>query len=115
MEAENDRVSDMRQVEHPNALSLDKGDILTDQSHEIMRVWVTNGAGSSVWISAQILEDPTTFGYLMSDTIRHAARAYATTWGLDERQALESIVAGLSAELRNQVGEITTIQEGSLN
>ncbi len=103
------------QAEHPNALSLDKGDILTDQSHEIMRVWVTNGAGSSIWIPARTLEDPTFFGYLMSDTIRHAARAYATTWDLDEGQALESIVSALSAELRNQVGEITTIQEGSLN
>ncbi|NML08865.1 DUF5076 domain-containing protein [Sphingobium sp. AR-3-1] len=105
----------MTQTNHVNAISLDHGDVLTDQSHEIVRVWVTNGAGSHVWISARMLEDPTIFGYLMSDTIRHAARAYATTWGVDEAQALQSIVAGLSAELRNQVGEITTIQEGSLN
>jgi hypothetical protein len=101
--------------DHPNSISLEQGDVLTDQSHEIMRVWVTNGAGSSVWINAGAIGDPLVFGYLMSDTIRHAARAYATTWSLDEDQALEAIVAGLSAELRNQLGEITTIREGNLN
>jgi hypothetical protein len=100
---------------HPNAISLEQGDQLTDESHEIMRVWITNGAGSSVWIDAGALQDPFIFGYLMADSVRHAARAYATTWSLDERQALEAIVAGLSEELRNQFGAITTIQEGSLN
>lgn len=102
-------------TDHPNALDVSQGGVLTDQSHEIMRVWVTNGAGSSVWIDARLLEDPHVFGYLMSDTIRHAARAYATTWGKDEREMLEQIVAGLSEELRHQEGEITTTQEGSLD
>ena len=69
--------------DHPNAISLEKGDKLTDQSHEIMRVWITNGAGSSVWIDAGALQDPYIFGYLMADTVRHAARAYATTWSID--------------------------------
>ena len=102
-------------TDHPNALDLSNGGTLTDQSHEVMRVWVTNGAGSNVWINATLLEDPHVFGFLMSDTIRHAARAYATTWGKDEREMLEQIVAGLSEELRHQEGEITTIQEGSLD
>jgi hypothetical protein len=101
--------------DHPNAIALEKGEVLTDQSHEIMRVWVTNGAGSSVWINAAAIDDPRIFGYLMSDAVRHAARAYATTWSRDEGQMLEAIVAGLSEELRRQVGEVTTIQEGSLN
>ena len=99
---------------HPNEIPLDKGDVLTNEAHEVMRVWVTNGDGSSVWIAAQVLDDPTTFGYLMSDTLRHAARAYAATWDIEESAALEAIVAGLSEELRNQTGEITTIQKGSL-
>ncbi len=105
--------------EHPNAIDLDKNGqqaaLLGEQSHEIMRVWVTNGEGSSVWIDARALEDPVVFGYLMSDTIRHAAKAYATTWGRDESAMLEAIVGGLSEELRHQVGSITTIQEGSLD
>lgn len=99
---------------HPNEIPLDKGDILTKDAHEVMRVWVTNNAGSSIWIAAQVLDDPTTFGYLMADTVRHAARAYATTWDINESAALEAIVGGLSEELRNQTGEITTIQKGSL-
>ena len=101
--------------DHSNAISLEKGDTLTADSHEVMRVWITNGAGSSVWIDAGILEDPHIFGFLMADTIRHAARAYAGTWEIDEREALQAIVAGLSSQLREQAGEITTIQEGSLN
>jgi hypothetical protein len=100
---------------HPNAIDVVQDAVLGPESHEIMRVWVTNGAGSSVWIDARALEDPTVFGYLMSDTIRHAARVYATTWQRDERAMLEAIVAGLSEELRNQIGEITTIQKGSLD
>jgi hypothetical protein len=105
----------MSAPDHPNAIPLDKGDTLTGESHEVMRVWITNGSGSSVWIDAGILQDAQIFGYLMADTVRHAARAYATTWSIDEREALQSIVTGLSAELRNQFGEITTIQEGSLD
>jgi len=62
-----------------------------------------------------VLEDPRVFGYLMSDTIPHGARAYATTWGMDEAEALQTIVDGLSEELREQLGEIATIQEGSLD
>ena len=96
-------------------LRLDHGEQLTDDSSEVARIWVTKGAGSSVWIDARILEDPHTFGYLMADTIRHAARAYAGTWSLEEADALQSIVNGLTEELRDQVTAITTIQEGSLN
>jgi hypothetical protein len=95
-------------------IALENGDILTDDSVEIARIWVTNNAGSSVWIDAGVLQDPTIFGYLMSDTVRHAARAYAARWSLDERQALQSIVNGLSEELRRQVGELETIRPGGL-
>ena len=101
--------------DRPGAIALENGDVLTDASSEVARIWVTDGAGSSVWINAGILEDPTVFGYLMADTIRHAARAYAGTWSLDEGDALQRIVDGLTQELRNQDFEITTIQEGSLN
>ncbi len=100
---------------HSGAIALENGDVLTDASSEVARIWVTDGAGSSVWINASVLEDPTVFGYLMADTIRHAARAYAGTWNLDEGDALQRIVDGVTQELRNQDFEITTIQEGSLN
>ncbi|MBV9881588.1 MAG: DUF5076 domain-containing protein [Sphingomonadaceae bacterium] len=105
----------MSEQDGPNAIPLEGGDELGSESHEVVRVWITNNAGSSVWIRAQVLEDPRIFGYLMSDTIRHAARAYATTWSMDEDEALQAIVDGLAEELREQFGDITTIQEGSLN
>ncbi|HMG46397.1 MAG TPA: DUF5076 domain-containing protein [Allosphingosinicella sp.] len=98
-----------------HAIRLEHGDDLTDDSYEIARVWITNNAGSSVWIAAWALDDPVAFGHLMAETIRHGARAYATTYGLDEDAALQDIVDGLSEELREQFTEITTIQEGDLN
>ena len=98
-----------------NEISLEDGDVLTENSAEVARIWVTDNAGSSVWIDARVLEDPRVFGYLMADTIRHAARAYAGTWDLDENDALQAIVDGVAEELSEQFGEIETIQDGSLN
>jgi len=102
-------------VDPTGAIKLEGGDDLTDASSEVARIWVTDGAGSSVWIDARLIENPVIFGYLMADTIRHAARAYAGTWNVDEADALQRIVDGVTEELRDQVSEITTIQEGRLN
>lgn len=102
-------------TDHPNAIALENGDTLTDDSHEVVRIWITNGAGSSVWIQPGILSDPRVFGYLMSDTVRHAARAYAARYEMDESDALQAIVDGFAEELREQFGDIETIQEGRLN
>lgn len=99
----------------PRAIALDDGDVLTDASAEVARIWITDGAGSSVWIAAYLLEQPEMFGMLMADTLRHAARAYAGTWNIDEGAALQAIVDGAFAELRDQVETIRTIQEGKLN
>ena len=99
----------------PHEIALTGGDELTAESHEVARVWITNNAGSSVWINAGILEDPTVFGFLIADTVRHAARAYASTWDLDEGEALQAIVDGLGEELREQFNDITTLQEGKLS
>ena len=86
--------------QHPNAIDVaDGGGLLTGESHEIMRVWATNGAGSSVWINANVLEDPEMFGYLMADTIRHAARAYAREANSSEDEALSRIVDMFEAEI----------------
>ena len=99
----------------PHAISVEGSDRLTAESSEVARIWVTNNAGSTVWINARLLEDPKVFGFLMSDTIRHGARAYATTWGINEDEALQAIVDGVAQELRNQFGNVTTIQEGRLS
>ncbi|BCA62179.1 hypothetical protein HMP09_1413 [Sphingomonas sp. HMP9] len=102
-------------ADHANAIKLDAGAALTDESVEVARIWITNNAGSNVLIDAGILEDPTVFGYLLADTIRHAARAYAATWGIDEDAALQAIVDGVGTELREQFTTISTIQEGTIN
>ncbi|OHC90405.1 MAG: hypothetical protein A2095_12795 [Sphingomonadales bacterium GWF1_63_6] len=101
--------------EPSGAISLDNGDILTEESAEVARIWVTNNAGSSVWIDARVLSDPAIFGYLIADTMRHAARAYATTYDADEAVMLQVISDGVAEELREQFTNITTIQEGKLN
>lgn len=100
---------------HPGEIALENGDVLTDASAEVARIWVTDKGGSSVWIDASLLQEPHVFGYLMSDTIRHAARAYAQTWDGDEATMLQAIVDGLTEELREQFGSVETIQEGKLN
>ena len=102
-------------ADHPNSIALDKGAKLMSESVEVARIWITNGAGSNVLIDAGILEDATVFGYLLADTIRHAARAYAGTWGIAEDAALQAIVDGVGTELREQFTMITTIQEGTIN
>ena len=94
-----------------NQIPLERGDLLTDESFEVARVWITNGAGSSVWIEP-ILEDPHVFGILMADTVRHAAKAYAARDGIEEDAALQAIVDGLGEELREQFNDVTTIQQG---
>ena len=99
----------------PREIALEGGDVLSDASAEVARIWVTDGAGSSVWVDATLLRDPQVFGYLMADTIRHAARAYAQTWGGDEGAMLQAIVDGVGGQLRDQFGDIETIQEGRLN
>ena len=98
----------------PHPISVEGSHELTSESSEVARIWITHNGGSTVWINASILEDPKVFGYLMSDTIRNGARAYATTWNMDEDKALQAIVDGVAEELRHQFGKVTTIQKGAL-
>ena len=102
-------------ADHPHAISLEQGDKLSGESYEVARVWITNGAGSSVWIDPGILDEPEIFGFLIADTVRHAARAYAARYALPEEEALQRIVDGIGEELREQFTEITTLKDGSLN
>jgi hypothetical protein len=102
-------------ADHPHAIDLGDLGNLTDQSHEVMRVWVTNNSGSSVWVDAQLLEDPKVFGFLVADLIRHSSSAYADASDLDEATALQAIVDGVIAQLREQVVGSTALQPGSLN
>jgi hypothetical protein len=102
-------------TDHPNAIPLENGSVLTDESFEVARVWITNNAGSSVWIHAGLIENPRIFGYLVADTVRHAAVAYANTWGIDEVEALQAIADGFVEQLGKQSTAIETLQKGGSN
>jgi hypothetical protein len=98
-----------------NQIKLAMNDDLSENSFEIARVWITNGGGSHVWIAAWALDGARSFGHLMADTVRHGAKAYATTYGLDEEETLQEIVNGLGEELLEQFNSLETVQEGGLN
>jgi hypothetical protein len=99
----------------PHAISVEGSDELTSESSEVARIWVTNNAGSTTWINASILEDPKVFGYLMADTIRNAAGAYATDWKVDEKVALLAIVDGIAEELRSEFAKAINARKGGLH
>lgn len=100
---------------HPRAIDVADGGDLTEDSAEVVRVWVTNNAGATVYIDAGVLADPRVFGYLMADTVRHGAKAYAAAHAIGEDEALQAIVDGLGAELREQFASITPIDQGRTN
>ena len=100
---------------HKNEIALESAKELTDNSYEIARIWITNNGGSHVWISAYSLDGARSFGHLMADTIRHGAKAYASTYDLDEAETLQEIVDGVGEELLEQFQSITMISPGGLN
>ena len=94
----------------PREFDIDGVAALGDRSVEAARIWVTDGAGSTVLIDPGVLEDPRVFGYLIADTIRHAAKAYAAVWPVNENKALQAIVDGVGQKLREQFNTITPIE-----
>lgn len=98
--------------DHPRAIALDPGLPLGSEAAEVARVWINDEGRASVLIAAYLLDDPAIFGRLMSDVVRHAAVAYAGTWDGDERDMLQAIVGGLSDGLRDQDGDVVTMQGG---
>ena len=97
----------------PHPIPVEGSTALTSESSEVARVWVTHNAGSTIWINASILEDPKVFGYLVADTIRSGARVYASTWKMDEGDALQAIVDGVAEEMQTELAN--TIREGRLD
>ncbi|MFN9498175.1 MAG: DUF5076 domain-containing protein [Erythrobacteraceae bacterium] len=70
---------------------------------------------SRMKIAAYKMEDPYTFGRFLGDIVRHGALAYATTWSVDENEAIERICEDLSDKLRLQDTPIKCEQPGSLD
>lgn len=93
-----------------NAIAVDDFDFL-DQSHEVARLWVEDGAGATCLIQPDKLEQPEMFGMLMVDCIRHAARAYAQAYGMSEADALARIWSGVDAERARNTTDLDTVQD----
>ena len=89
-----------------NNIPLDGVSVLSDASVEIARLWVTNGGGSTVFISAQRMPDAAMFGMLLADTAGHAANAYAAALGITPAEALERVWSGLDKERANPSGSM---------
>lgn len=68
-----------------------------------------------VSIAAFQLEKPYDFGRFIADVARHGAKAYATTYFLDEDEALQQICEGLTEQLRWQNSTIEMVNPGSLD
>ena len=72
-------------------------DALEKGGHEVLRAVIVEG-GVSVALRRSF-DEPFTWGVLLVDLARHAARIYALETELSEEQALEQIRDGIEAEL----------------
>jgi hypothetical protein len=72
-------------------------DALAKGGHEVLRASIVDG-GVSVALRRSF-DDPFTWGILLVDLARHAARIYAMETDLSEEEAFEQIRAGMEAEI----------------
>jgi hypothetical protein len=72
-------------------------DALAKGGHEVLRASIVDG-GVSVALRRSF-DDPFTWGILLVDLARHAARIYALETEMSEGEALEQIRSGIEAEL----------------
>jgi len=82
-------------------------DVLGKGGVEILRASVVEGAVSVALRRA--FDDPFTWGVLLTDLARQAARVYALETDLSEEEAMAEIRAGLQAEL-DDPGENSSTQ-----
>ena len=78
-------------------------DALEKGGHEVLRAAIVEG-GVSVALRRSF-EEPFTWGVLLVDLARHAARIYALETGVSEAEALADIRAGMEAELERATDE----------
>lgn len=70
--------------------------------HEVLSAWIVDGAVSIAL--RRSFEDPSTWGLLLVDVARQAARVYALETGVTEDDAFEEIRSALQLELENPTG-----------
>ena len=74
-------------------------DVLEKGGVEILRAAVVDGAVSVALRRA--FDDPFTWGVLLVDLARHAARVYAMETDLSEDEVMATIAEGMRAEIDN--------------
>jgi Domain of unknown function (DUF5076) len=83
-----------------------------ETSVEVARLWVQNQGPGTFIINAYRMPDARMFGMMITDTVRHASRAYAQALGISEAQAAASIWHGVDAERENHTTELETLEKG---
>ncbi len=84
-----------------------------DARPNLVEAKIGEGGRPEVAIAAYQLKGAYHFGRFLADVARHGALAYASTWSLDESDALEDICRGLSDQLREQIGDVTMMKKGT--
>ncbi len=75
-------------------------DALQKGGHEVLRASIVDGAVSVAL--RRSFDDPFTWGVLLVDLARHAARIYALETRLSEDEAFEQIREGIEAEIARE-------------
>lgn len=96
---------------HSNAIAIPADAALDATSHEILRIWVTHGAGSTAWINARVLADPRQYGRLIADAIQHGGEAYAQATGGDAADVRQAILDGMRDALAADDAVVETINK----
>jgi hypothetical protein len=94
------------------AIDLSEQEERLANSTEIARLWVQDGGPGHFFINASKMPDARMFGMMITDTVRHAARAYACALGITEAQAAASIWRGVDEERERHTTELNTIDPG---
>ena len=81
-------------------------DATEEGGHEVLRCFVVDG-GLSVSLRRSF-DDPATWGTLLADLARHAARIYARETGVSEDEVLAAIQATFEAEWQRPTDFETT-------
>jgi hypothetical protein len=75
------------------------------QADEVVRIFMGREEGNTILINAEALREPFILGMLCVDLMKHGAMAFAQAQGIDPQQALQTILAGLMAELQSPTDE----------
>lgn len=89
---------------HRNELSIPPTVAADLQSHELARIWVTQGS-QHVSIATGVWDDPAAWGIMLVDLAKHIANSYVQTQGLEVDAVLDRIREGFDAEWQSPTDE----------